>query len=125
MKPDEIAAQSAALNEVVTGFNGNWSQLENEMAGLLHQVLFCKTNYLMRPFPSGIAHAIYFTPDGFAQRQNIVNNAVTEWLAENQIATFDYLPAWNKINRRLGTLRGTRNLLAHGSVQAVEIRRAI
>jgi hypothetical protein len=68
MKPDEIAAQSAALNEVVTGFNGNWSQLENEMAGLLHQVLFCKTNYLMRPFPSRIAHAIYFTPDGFARR---------------------------------------------------------
>jgi hypothetical protein len=53
MKPDEIAAQSAALNEVVTGFNGNWSQLENEMAGLLHQVLFCKTNYLCARFRVG------------------------------------------------------------------------
>lgn len=88
--------------------------LENSMASLLHNVLFWRN-------PSEetrIALAIYFTPDGFAQRQNIVNNPLREWLIErrtdNPMGEYDWLAAWEDINDRLSTLRKTRNLLAHG-----------
>jgi hypothetical protein len=122
MKPDEIQKERDGLNALVLRFNHKWTELENSMADLLHHVLFCNMPVTMWPGESRIAHAIYFSPEGFGQRQVIVNNAITEWLVENPIGTYDFLPLWNEINKTLGTLRGTRNLIAHGSVNSIRMR---
>lgn len=119
-KPDaaKLQAQHAELARLVDLFTKAFAALENEMAQLLHNVLFYKDSYE----ESRVAHAIYFSPDGFGQRQAIVNNAVTEWLTEHPLGGFDFLAEWRCINHRLGTLRGIRNLLAHGAVRTLGIR---
>jgi len=117
MKPEEIASQKLELNGLVSAYQLRMTWIENAMADLLHIVLFDRREHRTR-----VAHAIYFTPDGFGQRQNIVNAAITEWIAENPLSEYDLQPMWNRINLRLNTVRGTRNLLAHGSVIATQIR---
>ena len=107
----------SALTLLANEFAKNFSNLENSMAELLHWVLFFRDPGTA----SRVAHAIYFSPDGFGQRQVIVNNALTEWLTEHPIGAHDFSPLWKRLNDRLTTLRRTRNLLAHGSVRALMI----
>jgi hypothetical protein len=115
---EKMDQEREALTKLVNDFTRAFSNLENEMANLLHMVLFWE-----RPGSySRVAHAIYFSPEGFGQRQAIVNNALTEWLREHPISTYDYRSLWNRINERLNTIRRTRNLLAHGSVRQLIIR---
>lgn len=126
MTPAEIEKETTALNALSVSFMRNFTRLENAMAELLHQVLFCKEVAAgMKPVESRIAHAMYFTPEGFGQRQNIVNSAVTEWLAENPIGQFDFFALWKDVNGHLNTLKGTRNLIAHGSTQTIMVRDAL
>ena len=112
--------EKEALNALVLAFNRDFLFLENSLANLLNEVLFCKTRE-----DSRIAHAIYFTPDSFRPRQILVNNAVKEWLIENPIGQYDFISLWAGVNDRLNSLRAIRNDLAHGSVQAFIIRDVI
>lgn len=119
MKHDvvKMVREKAELSALVGAFSRDFSNLENSMAELLHKVLFFRDLSVV----SRVAHAIYFSPEGFGQRQVIVNNAVKEWLVEHPIGRYDFLSLWKGIDGRLTTFRRTRNVIAHGSVQSLLI----
>jgi hypothetical protein len=119
MDPAQMKEEVEGLNTLIPPFGRDFAKLENTLAALLHEALFCKTKDETR-----IAYAIYFSPDSFGIRQSIVNNAVREWLIENPMAQLDFLALWARINDRLYSIRGARNVVAHGSVNLIDVRGA-
>lgn len=112
--------EMAKLAERVTTFSKHFADLENSLASLLHKILFFHEPH----YESRVAHAIYFSPEGFGLRRKLVNDAVTEWFTEHPIGSYDYLDLWKAINTKLGTIKKTRDLLAHGSIEGLIIREA-
>lgn len=116
MTDDEIKAESESLSENLVAHRNLWDKLELALSTLLFHVLH------VEPGTSNLAYAVYFTPDGFRARQEIVHRAMTLWSEENTHLGIDLLAYWNRINSRLRQARNVRNTVAHGSVQLLAIR---
>lgn len=102
-----------ALRNAIWAFNAAFNELEIALSALLHEMLH---------IPGGqVAYAIYYSPNGFSARTEIVANVIQQMTMENQRLK-DLLPLWSALYKDFRGTRETRNAIAHGMPITLAIR---
>jgi hypothetical protein len=101
------------IKRAVEWFDANFNQLEIALSALLATMLNIPG--------SRAAHAIYFSPNSFDARVEIVSNVLVQ-LASEKGDLSDLQPLWRFIENKIDSVRRMRNSLAHGVLQSLVIR---
>ena len=110
-----MESEREALRDAVHLFQSDFGRLEVALANLLHAVLNAST--------SRIPYAIYYSPNSFDARVEIVGNALTELALETKVLQRLLKPQrWPFVVYRIDKIRDVRNKIAHGSAQVLIIR---
>jgi len=110
-----IESEREALKEAVHLFQSDFGRLEVALANLLHAVLNARK--------STVPYAIYYSPNSFDARADIVSNALTELATEKSTLLRLLQPQrWPFVEGKIDKIRRMRNALAHGSAQVMIIR---
>jgi hypothetical protein len=110
---ERVRKEHDEIQQAIWRFNGLFSQLETALSCLLYAAIH-------QP-KTQIAYAIYFSPNGFDARREIVDNAVQQIVSENERLK-PLLPLWAIINDKTTGPRNTRNKIAHGMPGTLIIR---
>jgi hypothetical protein len=109
-----MESEQEALKDAVHLFQSDFGRLEVALANLLHAVLNAGS--------SRIPYAIYYSPNSFDARTEIVSNALTELASEMNVLQRLLKPQrWPFVEYRIGKIRNMRNSIAHGSAQVMVI----
>lgn len=110
-----IESEREALKESVNIFQSDFGRLETALAHLLHAVLDARK--------SNVPLAIYYSPNGFDARVDIVSNALTELATEKDaLHRLLKLQRWPFVLGKIDKIRDMRNKIAHGSAQVMVVR---
>jgi len=105
--------EGLAIKAAVADFNVAFSQLEQALSHLLHDIL--------NVGDSKLAYAIYFSPTSFDARAELVGNAVIQ-IATEQKRLAELLPHWERITKWMRSVRILRNAIAHSSLLNLQIK---
>lgn len=112
---ERIESERLDLQRAVWAFNQQFSQLEIALSALLYEAIN------VNPKSSHLAYAVYYSPDGFRGRYQLVDNVIKQLIHENDVLS-DLGPLWNQIVNSFVSIGRTRNKLAHGMPITLAIR---
>jgi hypothetical protein len=111
---ETIELEHKALRDAIWRFNSVFNELEIALSALLHAALNMPNSH--------VAYAIYYSPNGFDARVEIVHNVIQQLATENKSLS-DLLPLWTDLHVDLrGTPRTMRNKIAHGMPITLVVR---
>ncbi len=103
-----LAKEHEDLRNAIWIFNQSFSELEIALSALLYEALN------IQPRSSHLAYAIYYSPNGFDARADIVANVIQQLVSENP-ALADLQPVWADLFKGLRGPRIMRNKIAHAT----------
>lgn len=110
-----IESERDALKESVHLFQSDFGRLETALAHLLHAIL--------NAGKSTVPLAIYYSPNSFDTRVDIVSNALIELATEKEeLHRLLKSQRWPFVLSKIDKIRRMRNAIAHGSAQVMIIR---
>ncbi|MEL3890291.1 hypothetical protein V6B08_08445 [Ferrovibrio sp. MS7] len=110
---DRLKTEHTQLRNAIWAFNATFNEMELALSALLYSALDIKH--------SQVAYAIYYSPNGFDARTEIVDNVIKQLINENpRIA--DLSPLWSKLYEDFRSTRKMRNNIAHGMPVTLTIR---
>ena len=102
-----------ALRNAIWTFNSTFNELEIALSALLYAALNVPN--------SQVAYAIYYSPNSFDARAEIVDNVIQQLTAENPRLD-ELVPLWAKLYKDFRSTRTMRNKIAHGMPITLSIR---
>lgn len=108
-----ITKEHDALRNAIWSFNSAFNELEIALSTLLHEALHVPK--------SKVAYAVYYSPNSFDARAEIVDNVIKQLIIEN--GRLEALsPLWASLYDNFRGTRTKRNSIAHGMPITIAIR---
>lgn len=112
---ERVANEHTELRNAIWAFNRCFSDLEMALGQLLYEAIHTE------PRSSRIAHAVYYSPDGFHGRIALVDNVIKHLIIQNN-ALSKLENQWKLVFKHFNGVRNMRNKLAHGMPITLAIR---